>query len=571
MLNFFKRPSAGIVFLIALGILFSFVISVRLSTPFQALHNRMQDFFFLNTLSLREKPPELREIVLVSLDDESYTNINQRWPWDRKIYAELVDQISLQKPRLILLDVTFVGESQQPGSDERLAASLQKAGNVVTPYYLGDEEEQVLPLETLRRASLDEGFVNKPTDSDFAVRQAYAYRLGPDEKILDFAFELKAASRLFGGKPVYTEEKSRIDFIQETEPDVRFRGAKVPMPVRRDGTVFLNYQARSNEFASIPVWKVVRGETPPDLFKDKVVLFGITNRLMHDIHNTPFGSIPGVLIVANFLLMILSGAYITEAGLWFNLFLLFLVGLLTAFMTYRLSLWRSFMFVFYEVAALFGITFYLAVKNIHWDFPTTLFGAILCYLAVTFYKYLCLLFENIILKEEAITDGLTQLYAYRYFELRLRNEFDRAQRYQIPLSLVFLDIDHFKKVNDTYGHEEGNLVLKTVAQVLKKNTRRVDLVARYGGEEFCVVLPQTDLEGAQHYAETLRQAIADTPIPLNPKTTLRITVSMGVSSYPQFPLASSEELVKLTDSALYQAKQSGRNRVCVPNLEKQPQ
>lgn len=561
-----RRASAKNAILIALGILCVYILSLRPLTPFQVLTLKMDDLFFLQSFRFRPLPKELEDIVLVALDDESYAKMNKRWPWERSVYAELTEKISRQAPRLILLDVAFGGASGDPRNDVLLTSSLQNAGNVLIAYHLGDYGETILPLEQVRKAALDYGYVNKPLDPDFAIRRAYPCQWTVDGKLLEIALEVKAASHLFHAKVSHLPQERLLRFERKgPSKETRFRGAGSPMPLHRDRTVFLNYQARRENFKTVPVWKVFSEEVPPDLFKDKIVLFGITNRLMHDIHNTPLGVIPGVFIVANFLLMILNGGYVTEAPLWLNLVLLVLAGLGTAYATYRFSLWRGFLFLFYEVVVLLGITFYLYLNNIHWDFANALIAISLSYLGVTFYKYLCLLFENISLKEEAITDGLTQLYTYRYFELRLRNEFERAARYRASLSLAFIDIDHFKRINDTYGHEEGNLVLKMVAEVLKKNTRRIDLVARYGGEEFCVVLPQTDLEGARQYAENVRKMVEDIPFLLRKTEPVKVTISIGVCSYPQFKVPSGEALTKLTDQALYQAKQSGRNRVCIPN------
>ena len=567
MFSLLKRPSAKNAFLIALGILFVYLFSIRPLNPFETFQLKMQDILSLNTLRFKKPPPELQEIVMVALDDESFAKMNQRWPWDRSIYAELTEKLSRQNPRLIILDVTFIGASQNPESDTRLAASLEKAGNVIIADYLGDYGESVLPLEKIRKASLDYGYVNKPLDNDYSVRRVQVCHLTVDGKFLEASAEVKTASHLFGAELSFSQTPLALHFQRKkAAPPPPFRGAGIPMTIQKDGTLFLNYQAKKEDFMTIPVWKIFADQIPPNTLKDKIVIFGLTNRIMHDIHNSPLGPIPGVYIFANFLLMVLSGAYVKEAALWINLLIFLLVGLLTAHATYRFSLWRGFLFVFYEVSLLLGGTFYLYLKDIHWDFSSALFGILFAYLGITFYKYLSLLFEMVAVKEEAITDGLTQLYTYRYFELRLRNELERARRYKTSLSLVFLDIDHFKRVNDTYGHEEGNVVLKTVAQILKKNTRRIDLVARYGGEEFCVVLPQTELEGAQQYAENIRRAVENTPFILLGSEPVKVTVSIGVSSYPTLDIPSSEEFVKVTDHALYEAKQGGRNRVCIGKM-----
>jgi diguanylate cyclase (GGDEF)-like protein len=164
-------------------------------------------------------------------------------------------------------------------------------------------------------------------------------------------------------------------------------------------------------------------------------------------------------------------------------------------------------------------------------------------------------------QEQAITDELTGLFNVRQFHSRLENEIERAQRFGTPLSLVMLDIDKFKSVNDTYGHQQGDLVLVEVARVLRRLSRDVDLPARYGGEEMAVVLPQTDLRGAELGAERMRAAIEGMLIQrLDGGGLLPITASFGVASFPS-EAADKTALIAAADAALYRAKRGGRNRV----------
>jgi diguanylate cyclase (GGDEF)-like protein len=173
--------------------------------------------------------------------------------------------------------------------------------------------------------------------------------------------------------------------------------------------------------------------------------------------------------------------------------------------------------------------------------------------------------ENVDLHEtvqqQALTDELTGLYNVRQFHERLDSEIERASRFGTPLSLVMLDIDKFKSVNDTYGHQQGDRVLVEVARVMRRLSRDVDLPARYGGEEMAVVLPQTDLPGAENLAERMRTAIEGMDIQrLDGAGVLPITASFGVASYPA-AAGDKTTLVAAADAALYRAKRGGRNRV----------
>jgi len=160
----------------------------------------------------------------------------------------------------------------------------------------------------------------------------------------------------------------------------------------------------------------------------------------------------------------------------------------------------------------------------------------------------------------SITDGLTKLHNHRHFQDELARAFEESQRYQRPLSLAMIDIDFFKKVNDTYGHAVGDEVLKIVSKRYADSVRSTDLVARYGGEEFAVMMPETELDDAIAFAEKIRALIEDTPIETQAGP-LQATVSLGVSSVPHTKIHSSKELIVAADKALYRAKRNGRNQV----------
>lgn len=160
----------------------------------------------------------------------------------------------------------------------------------------------------------------------------------------------------------------------------------------------------------------------------------------------------------------------------------------------------------------------------------------------------------------AVTDGLMGIVNHKHFKQRLEVECSRSGRYNIPLSLVMLDIDHFKKVNDTYGHAVGDQVLKALGKWCLETCRSTDLVARYGGEEIAVLLPHTSLSGAQEFAERLRVKVANEWVrDPDEDVTLRITVSLGVAQYERG--MSAVDLVKRADAMLYESKRNGRNRV----------
>jgi diguanylate cyclase (GGDEF)-like protein len=163
------------------------------------------------------------------------------------------------------------------------------------------------------------------------------------------------------------------------------------------------------------------------------------------------------------------------------------------------------------------------------------------------------------------TDALTGLSNRRYFEERLQEEFNRARRYRSPLSLVMMDIDHFKRINDTYGHPFGDEVLRAVAQVTRARLREVDLLARYGGEELIALLPETSPPDALRACERVREAIEGLQLENHAadgtKRMVRCTASLGLASIPSNTIQNAEQLVQAADESLYAAKGAGRNRV----------
>jgi diguanylate cyclase len=156
-------------------------------------------------------------------------------------------------------------------------------------------------------------------------------------------------------------------------------------------------------------------------------------------------------------------------------------------------------------------------------------------------------------------DSLTGVYNRKFLESQLRNELKRFKRAQRPFGLIMFDIDFFKKINDTYGHQCGDYVLKSLASAVSSTIRGTDILARYGGEEFFCLLPETDIDSATHVAETLRIAVENRTFTFQ-NTPIQITISLGVTAmHPE--IESPEALIKKADDALYEAKRTGRNKV----------
>ncbi len=169
--------------------------------------------------------------------------------------------------------------------------------------------------------------------------------------------------------------------------------------------------------------------------------------------------------------------------------------------------------------------------------------------------------ENAKLFDLATTDGLTKLFVHRYFQLMLDAEIQRSRRYSRPFSLAMIDIDDFKRFNDTYGHQLGDEVLRGVARAIRRNTRNVDVSARYGGEEFVIIFPETDLDAALVAAEKVRRCVEQIAVP-HEGGNLKVTISLGLAAFPRHAQAK-DDLIRSADGALYTSKREGKNRVSV--------
>jgi len=163
-------------------------------------------------------------------------------------------------------------------------------------------------------------------------------------------------------------------------------------------------------------------------------------------------------------------------------------------------------------------------------------------------------------QELSITDGLTQIFSRRYFLERFEEEFNRSKKFGFNLSFLMVDIDHFKEVNDSYGHLVGDAILRDVSRVIKDNIRQIDFMGRYGGEEISLALAETDKNQARFAAERIRKAIESRDFRVYDED-LKVTISIGIATFPD-GVKDTHSFIEKADRALYQAKDSGRNKVC---------
>jgi diguanylate cyclase (GGDEF)-like protein len=505
----------------------------------------------------------LGDMVIIAIDEATIQRLKKKVPYPRYVYANLLNKIQKGNPKLIVLDFIFTGESEDKDSDKLLAEAIAGRANILFPHVLDKMEGSLNTDASIVKDFASTGYLNKPMDIDSEIRRALPFYLTQGNKIDDYATELHIFSRFYNYDLSSIIVKNNDIFLAGFYPKQKDKFKSSSFSLSKDNTILINYQASTVDFVKIPMWSVLSDDFDASAFKDKVVFVGATAMVFHDTHRTPFGYMSGVEIMANTALMFLDGKFIHEPSGWIKWLSIFLFCMLIVFVCYRLPMLKGFLFTVSVVSIITAAAFWLFINNYYFN-PFKLVAVCLVgYIVINFYKYTAVVLENIRLQRLSATDELTRLYTFRFFSIVINHEFQKCLRYKMPLSLLMIDIDNFKKINDTYGHQKGNVVLNKIGKIIISNVRKADFPARYGGEEMAILLPISDIQGAQKCAEHIRQLIEQEDYFTTPLGPLKVTVSIGVSSYPSMNITSQEDMIRLADAALYKAKHEGKNRVVV--------
>jgi diguanylate cyclase (GGDEF)-like protein len=526
-----------------------YVLWVSHLSPFKLPGLEILDMFYLINTVARPLDSAVKEVVIISIDDESFKKMNMRWPWRRSIIAEMIEKISLDKPAVICLDLVFIGESVDASDDLRMAKAFKDAGNVMIGSYQGSGGRLVMPDRAIAGGAKEVGFVNKPADSDYTIRRMRPVLFSTSGRIINYALSAKVAAHLLRQN------------VAETVSGV---------PLLSDRTAYLYYFGSMDKFALIPAWKILKDDVSRGALKGKMVFIGSTSELLHDNHPTPLGIMPGVVLEANKTLQFLTGRFFHNGGFVLNFAALFMVVFIAVFGSLSFPIIRGIAVSAGAIIIFVALCLVLFLKGVIIE-P---FGGIflVATLSVVIYgkRHITLVLDNIELQKEAITDGLTGLSVYRYFELRLKRDLENAAAGKKPLVLIIYDIDHFKEINDVYGHEFGNTVLRAVSKIIKDNSRKYDTVARYGGDELCVLMFDTKNEIAERNSLRVLDGIRrlELTVPDEKKTSVKITISCGMASLEDCAPKTPADFINAADSALYRSKNSGRDRISIYQSEK---
>lgn len=598
--TFLKYLLYSIYIIITTGLLFTLLSHPSIRNFFGIIENKTFDIR-QNILAPYKKVN--KNIVILSVDEESYEYLLGKygeWPISRNIYADIITYLEKQHPSVVAFDLMFVKSLKSSNNaDNRLAQNIAKYDNVLTSINFDNQSyalRKPVDLPNVLKADIK-------NESDISLRNPYftfsncraiidqILYTTPNIGHINFLRDEDGIARNIPPFVIYKNDyyphlalKVAIKYLEKTEglkieefkinEKAELELGKRVVPLTYNGMAVLNWYGPSginsqSTFEYIPLWKVEKSIyenaklIPEDYFKNKIVYIGTSATSLFDLKSVPTDRIfPGVEIHTTFVNNILDDNFIKRVhplyDIVISLFLTLFVGLIVirSESTVISSLVAVLTAIIYSIFSTALMYYFNLWSGIVLQLTAILLVFIACYLAKYILKSRDLEYTYAL----ATTDGLTELYNHRYFQEQMLQNIETGKRYEKHFSLIMIDIDFFKKFNDTYGHQSGDAVLRQVAQILKKNVRSSDIVCRYGGEEMAIILTNTDNESAIVTAEKICKAVSEHPLKLVNGNDVQVTISLGVSTYPQNG-ETTQDMIKYADDCLYIAKENGRNQV----------
>ena len=534
-----------------------------------------------------------KDIIVVAIDDGSYEYILDKygeWPISRDIYAKIIDRIEKNNPKAIVFDLMFIKSFKtNPTADTILANTMAKYNNIYTAINFDNQSYEVrTPIELPERLAVN---VDNQSNVDFRRNFGFTNCRSIISKILETKTKVgmininRSEDGIIRKVPVFAYynnhyyphltlsvgndliNNSKTDFVIDSGANLLLGDKKIPLT--STGEAVLNWYGPSMEtYKNIPFHKLIKSIENGTMndgfdFKDKIVFIGTTASSLFDTKSVPIDKIyPGVEIHATYMNNLLDNSFVKQTTSFVNAIIIVLLALVVSFIVFKSTsaIFATISTVLLASAYYLASYYILKFFNLWIPVVVPLFVILITFAISYLTKYLIKSKDFEHQYKLATTDGLTELYNHRYFQDTLRKQIDSSKRYEQKFSLIILDIDFFKKFNDQYGHQIGDEVLRTVSNILKKNTRTTDYVCRYGGEEMSIILPQTSKTEALINAQRICDAVANTPLKISNNKEVNITISLGVSTFPENG-ESPQKLIEYADQALYNAKENGRNQV----------
>lgn len=533
-------------------------------------------------------------IVIVAIDDASYEYILDNygeWPLTRDVYAKLVDYLETQHPQSVAFDLMFVKSMKSlPQADLALVNSFKKYDNLYTAMNFDNQPEDLRIPPTLPK-KLAVNLKNNGGKVDFTA-QTYTNCRSILPAILDATSNVgminvsRAEDGILRRMPVFLSYQGKfypqlglkvgLNYLKNRDNTVDNKfvidGNYLKLGNRKiylddNGNAILNWYGSAGTYEYIPLYKLIKiakGEIKNEYdFNNKIVYFGTTASSLFDIKTVPVSRIyPGVEVQATYVNNIIDNNFIKKMSKPVTVVAGVILALLTGLIIMNISsafvssLTSLSLYVLYVLGAYWSMKYF----NLWVDIVYPMLLALTAFISAYIVKYFITSRDFEHQYKLATTDGLTELYNHRYFQEQMKLNVENSKRYGNEFSMIILDIDFFKKFNDTYGHQSGDAVLRQVAQTLKKSVRATDIACRYGGEEMSIILPNTGKNVAHSTAEKICERVSSNKFKLQGDKEVSVTISLGVSTYPHDGQTPSE-LIEAADKRLYNAKNNGRNQV----------
>ena len=562
---------------------------------FEVAENRTFDYR-QSLQVVHKRPIPNNDIVVLAIDDASLESLWEKygeWPIPRNVYADLINYLEQKHPQAIIFDLMFIKSIRAAEqADEYLVNTMNKYKNIYTAMNFDNQTSDLRePIELPERLSIN---IENKSNTDIKTKYGFSNCRPILQGLLDGNVNVGMTNIVrssdgiiryiapimvyknryypyltFKAGADYVAKQNQKDFVIDSDANLQILQTKIPLS--KNGEAILNWYGPSGTHTVIPMYKVIKDITNPNQksitnfdFENKIIIIGTTAVSLHDTKSVPVqeGVYPGVEVHATFLNNIIDNNFIHKTS--FIIDILIIAGVI-AIVGGIVMLSTSTLFALLSTI-LFGIAYlfisYYTMELFNLWIPVVLpVISIMAAFALSFLaKYLMKARDFEYQYKLATIDGLTELYNHRYFQDTLRKQIDIARRYNQAFSLIIVDIDFFKKFNDTYGHQTGDAVLRQVAKILKNNSRATDYVCRYGGEEMTIILPNTSTEDALFNANRICKAVADTPFHLTPVDKVNVTISLGVATFPD-NAQTPQDLIEWADKGLYYAKEHGRNQV----------
>lgn len=586
----FKRISYafGLIFFI----IFAFLIlkNANLNNFIDTIENRTFDLRQSILINEGSKKAN-QDIVIVAIDDATYEYILDNygeWPLPRDTYAKIVNYLEKQNPRIIAFDLMFVKSLKSKNqADKELTEIFKKYNNVFTSMNFDNQSEDLrIPPNLPQKLTID---IKNNSKIDFSQLTYKNCRTIIDEIInatsnIGIINVSRSDDGILRKMPLVVKYKNDyypqlalkvgLNYLGENQTSFEidkhseFKLGDRKIYLDNDGSAILNWYGPAGTYTYIPMYqliKAVNGEkTELDYnFSNKIIYFGTTAASLFDIKTVPTGKIyPGVEVQATYVNNIIDNNFIKKVNRGYTIALSILLALFIASVVTRVSSAFTASMMSLSAYFIYILVAYYSMKyeNLWLEVVYPLIFSIAAFTFAYVVKYLIKSRDFEQQYRLATTDGLTELYNHRYFQEQIRMQVEQSKRYNHNFSLIIIDIDFFKKFNDTFGHQSGDAVLRQVAQTLKKNVRATDIVCRYGGEEMSIILPNTGKDEAFSTAQKICERVASKKFKLAGDKETNVTISLGVSTFP-YDGDSASSIIEAADKRLYNAKNNGRNQV----------